>query len=123
MPGHADVLIFGLSGSGKSSLIRTFYMALHKTQQARSASACNPASCAFQVPADFSDRSHSSHGIRMTFNESLDGERGEPDRIIVKDTAMNEGTLKYVSAARDQDTRAVRGTFPGDQAGEAGPSW
>eukprot|EP00931_Biecheleriopsis_adriatica_P105130 TRINITY_DN79707_c0_g1_i1.p1 TRINITY_DN79707_c0_g1~~TRINITY_DN79707_c0_g1_i1.p1 ORF type:complete len:381 (+),score=89.07 TRINITY_DN79707_c0_g1_i1:137-1144(+) len=59
MPGHADILIFGPSGSGKSSLIRTFYMALHKTQQ---------------VPPDFADR------------------------IIVKDTAMNEGTLKYVSA-------------------------
>ncbi|CAE7817030.1 unnamed protein product [Symbiodinium sp. CCMP2592] len=59
LPGHADILIFGPSGSGKSSLIRTFYMALHKTQQ---------------VPADFADR------------------------IIVKDTAMNEGTLKYISA-------------------------
>jgi len=59
MPPHADILIFGPSGSGKSSIIRTFYMALHKTQE---------------VPPDFSDR------------------------IIVKDTAMNEGTLKYVSA-------------------------
>lgn len=58
-PGHADILVFGPSGSGKSSLIRTFYMALHKTQQ---------------VPPGFSDR------------------------IIVKDTAMNEGTLKYISA-------------------------
>ncbi|CAE7467013.1 unnamed protein product [Symbiodinium natans] len=59
LPGHVDILIFGPSGSGKSSLIRTFYMALHKSQQ---------------VPADFADR------------------------IIVKDTAMNEGTLKYISA-------------------------
>jgi len=59
LPGHADILIFGPSGSGKSSLIRTFYMALHQSQQ---------------VPADFADR------------------------IIVKDTAMNEGTLKYISA-------------------------
>jgi len=59
LPPHADVLVFGPSGSGKSSLIRTFYMALHQTRA---------------VPADFADR------------------------IIVKDTAMNEGTLKYVSA-------------------------
>jgi len=59
LPGHADILIFGPSGSGKSSLIRTFYMALNKSHE---------------VPVDFADR------------------------IIVKDTAMNEGTLKYVSA-------------------------
>ncbi|CAE8654684.1 unnamed protein product [Polarella glacialis] len=59
LPGHTDILIFGPSGSGKSSLIRTFFMALNKTQE---------------VPADFADR------------------------IIVKDTAMNEGTLKYISA-------------------------
>merc|ERR1719337_116151 len=58
-PQHGDILVFGPSGSGKSSLIRTFYMALHKTQR---------------LPDDFADR------------------------IIVKDTAMNEGTLKYVSA-------------------------
>jgi energy-coupling factor transporter ATP-binding protein EcfA2 len=58
-PGHGDILVFGPSGSGKSSLIRTVYMALHKTQR---------------LPTDFTDR------------------------IIVKDTAMNEGTLKYVSA-------------------------
>eukprot|EP00448_Togula_jolla_P010308 CAMPEP_0170616264 /NCGR_PEP_ID=MMETSP0224-20130122/25778_1 /TAXON_ID=285029 /ORGANISM="Togula jolla, Strain CCCM 725" /LENGTH=351 /DNA_ID=CAMNT_0010942051 /DNA_START=28 /DNA_END=1079 /DNA_ORIENTATION=+ len=58
-PSHADILVFGPSGSGKSSLIRTFFMSLHKTQE---------------VPKDFADR------------------------IIVKDTAMNEGTLKYVSA-------------------------
>lgn len=59
LPPHADILVFGPSGSGKSSLIRTFYMALHKEED---------------VPEDFASR------------------------IIVKDTAMNEGTLKYVSA-------------------------
>jgi len=59
LPPHADILVFGPSGSGKSSLIRTFYRALHKVQH---------------VPGDFAER------------------------IIVKDTAMNEGTLKYVSA-------------------------
>lgn len=59
LPPHADILVFGPSGSGKSSLIRTFYMAFNKTQT---------------VPADFAER------------------------IIVKDTAQNEGTLKYVSA-------------------------
>lgn len=58
-PVHADILIFGPSGSGKSSLIRTFYSAVNKTQA---------------IPADMADR------------------------IIVKDTAMNEGTLKYISA-------------------------
>lgn len=58
-PAHADILVFGPSGSGKSSLIRTFYMALHRVRR---------------VPSDFAQR------------------------IIVKDTAMNEGTLKYVSA-------------------------
>merc|ERR1719362_1475542 len=59
LPPHADILVFGPSGSGKSSLIRTFYMALHGQTA---------------VPHDFAQR------------------------IIVKDTAMNEGTLKYVSA-------------------------
>lgn len=59
LPPHADILVFGPTGSGKSSLIRTFYMALHKAKA---------------VPDDFGDR------------------------IIVKDTALNEGTLKYVSA-------------------------
>jgi len=58
VPPHADILVFGPSGSGKSSLIRTFFMALQQVP----------------VPADFAQR------------------------IIVKDTAMNEGTLKYISA-------------------------
>jgi len=70
LPPHADLLIFGPSGSGKSSLIRTCYMALHKTQQ---------------VPPDFAER------------------------IIVKDTAMNEGTLKYVSAVIKPATVDHRG--------------
>jgi len=69
-PAHADILVFGPSGSGKSSLIRTFYMALHRTQQ---------------VPPDFAER------------------------IIVKDTAMNEGTLKYVSAVVKQGKVDHRG--------------
>lgn len=59
LPPHADILVFGPSGSGKSSLITTFYRALHK---------------AGDLPDDFRER------------------------ILVKDTAMNEGTLKYVSA-------------------------
>lgn len=59
LPPHADILVFGPSGSGKSSLITTFYRALHKSGEA---------------PDDFRER------------------------ILVKDTAMNEGTLKYVSA-------------------------
>ena len=32
VPDHADIIIFGPTGSGKSSLIRTFYRALHDTQ-------------------------------------------------------------------------------------------
>lgn len=70
LPPHADILVFGPSGSGKSSLIRTFYMALHKTKE---------------VPKNFADR------------------------IIVKDTAMNEGTLKYVSAEIKPTTLDHRG--------------
>eukprot|EP00743_Colponemidia_sp_Colp-15_P001379 GILK01001513.1.p1 GENE.GILK01001513.1~~GILK01001513.1.p1 ORF type:complete len:393 (-),score=67.46 GILK01001513.1:171-1289(-) len=31
LPNHVDLLIFGPAGSGKSSLIRTFYRALHNT--------------------------------------------------------------------------------------------
>eukprot|EP00929_Paragymnodinium_shiwhaense_P001665 TRINITY_DN101902_c0_g1_i1.p1 TRINITY_DN101902_c0_g1~~TRINITY_DN101902_c0_g1_i1.p1 ORF type:complete len:380 (+),score=102.26 TRINITY_DN101902_c0_g1_i1:88-1227(+) len=71
VPGHADILVFGPSGSGKSSLIRTFYMALHKTQE---------------VPDNFAER------------------------IIVKDTAMNEGTLKYVSAVIKEEKLDHRGS-------------
>jgi energy-coupling factor transporter ATP-binding protein EcfA2 len=59
LPQHADILIFGPSGSGKSSLIRTFYMALHQTTAIPKALA---------------------------------------DKIVVKDTNLNEGTLKYLSA-------------------------
>ena len=29
LPNHVDILLFGPAGSGKSSLIRTFYRALH----------------------------------------------------------------------------------------------
>ena len=32
LPNHADILIFGPAGSGKSSLIRTFYRSLHGTK-------------------------------------------------------------------------------------------
>ncbi len=32
LPNHCDVLLFGPSGSGKSSLIRTFYYALYNTR-------------------------------------------------------------------------------------------
>ena len=59
VPNHLDILVFGPTGSGKSSLIRTFYRALHR---------CG------RVPQNFADK------------------------IIVKDTNLNEGTLKYVSA-------------------------
>lgn len=72
LPPHADILIFGPSGSGKSSLIRTFYMSLHKKQS---------------VPEDFASR------------------------IIVKDTAMNEGTLKYVSAVIKEPRMDHRGNL------------
>lgn len=30
LPNHSDIIVFGPSGSGKSSLIRTFYRALHE---------------------------------------------------------------------------------------------
>ncbi|CDW88736.1 UNKNOWN [Stylonychia lemnae] len=33
LPDHADIIIFGPTGSGKSSLIRTFYRALHNTKE------------------------------------------------------------------------------------------
>jgi GTPase SAR1 family protein len=33
LPNHADLLLFGPAGSGKSSLIRTFYRALHEEQK------------------------------------------------------------------------------------------
>lgn len=29
LPNHTDILLFGPAGSGKSSLIRTFYRSLH----------------------------------------------------------------------------------------------
>jgi len=59
LPDHVDVLVFGPSGSGKSSLIRTFYRALHRTQT---------------IPRELAEK------------------------IIVRDTNLNEGTLRYVSA-------------------------
>ena len=31
IPDHADIILFGPSGSGKSSLIRTFYRSLNET--------------------------------------------------------------------------------------------
>lgn len=31
-PNHVDILLFGPAGSGKSSLIKTFYRALHNVQ-------------------------------------------------------------------------------------------
>ncbi len=33
IPDHADIILFGPSGSGKSSLIRTFYRSLNETQR------------------------------------------------------------------------------------------
>ena len=33
LPNHADILLFGPAGSGKSSLIRTFYRALNGVRQ------------------------------------------------------------------------------------------
>ena len=33
LPNHADILLFGPAGSGKSSLIRTFYRSLYEVKQ------------------------------------------------------------------------------------------
>ena len=33
VPGHIDILLFGPAGAGKTSLIKTFYRALHQKQQ------------------------------------------------------------------------------------------
>jgi predicted GTPase len=32
VPNHCDILLFGPAGSGKSSLIKTWYRALHETK-------------------------------------------------------------------------------------------
>ena len=33
MPNHVDILVFGPAGAGKTSLISTFYRALHETNE------------------------------------------------------------------------------------------
>ena len=33
MPNHIDILLFGPAGAGKTSLIKTFYRALHENKE------------------------------------------------------------------------------------------